>query len=105
MDILELIFGKSVHLQIILLYYEDRNFFDNITGLTERVGKSHVTVRKVVSDLIKAHILKETDIGKSRVIRLDEDGPYTKTVLQFIDDIKNIEKNIYLKTLIERRSS
>ncbi|HDM36385.1 MAG TPA: hypothetical protein ENG09_03915 [Candidatus Syntrophoarchaeum butanivorans] len=103
MKVLRSILGKSVHLQIILLYYNDRNFFTNITGLTEKTGKSHVTVRKVVADLLKVNILKETDIGTSRVIRLDEDGPYTKALIEFLDKIKNIENDMRFKTLIKDR--
>ncbi|RJS72362.1 MAG: hypothetical protein CW694_03000 [Candidatus Syntrophoarchaeum sp. WYZ-LMO15] len=71
--------------------------------MTEKTGKSHVTVRKVVADLLKVNILKETDIGTSRVIRLDEDGPYTKALIEFLDKIKNIENDMRFKTLIKDR--
>ncbi|MDI6859243.1 MAG: hypothetical protein QMC85_01980 [Methanocellales archaeon] len=103
MEVLEEIFGKSVHLQILLLYYNDRRFFDNITGLTERLGKSHVTVRGVVADLIRARILKETNIGKSRVITIDEGGPYTKALLEFLDNVKTIKQDTYLEALMRKR--
>lgn len=89
-DILELMFGDSTHLQIILLYYNNSHYFDNISGLTEKLDKSHVTVRKVVADLIKAGILKEINIGRSRVIRLNN-GPYTEALFGLFDRIKEIE--------------
>ena len=103
MKVLRSILGKSVHLQIILLYYDDRSFFTNITGLTAKTGKSHVTVRKVVADLLQANILQETDIGTSRVIRLNEDEPYTSALIDFLDTVNNIENDKRFKTLIKDR--
>jgi len=71
------IFGNSTHLELLLLFYNDNAYFDNITGLTKQLGKSHVTVRKVVDDLVRAGVLK-VDIGKSKVVMLNTDSPCTK---------------------------
>ncbi|RLG34306.1 hypothetical protein DRN98_02705 [Methanosarcinales archaeon] len=60
-------------------------------------------MRKVVADLLKANILKETDIGTSRVIRLNEDNPYTKALIEFLDTINNIENDMRFKSLIKDR--
>jgi hypothetical protein len=106
MDVLEEIFGDSTHLQTVLLYYNNGDrFFDNITGLSKKLGKSHVTVRKVIRDLIDAHILKEMTFGKSRVIRLDEDGLYTKALLNFLDEVESIQKGKSIESLIQRRTT
>jgi hypothetical protein len=105
MDILEEIFGDSVHLQTVLLYYNNGDgFFDNITGLSKKLGKSHVTVRKVVGDLLDAHILKEMMFGKSRIIRLDENGLYTKPLLNFLDEVESVQKGKSIESLIQRRT-
>jgi len=98
MDVLKKIFGNSVHLQILLLYHGNRGLFDNITGLAQRLKKSHVTVRGAVADLLKTRILKETSVGKSRVISIDSEGPYTGMVMGFLDDIKTKKRDMYLET-------
>ena len=92
METLRQIFGNSTHLKLLLLFYNDNTYFDNITGLTKKLGKSHVTVRKVVNDLVRAGVLKELDIGKSRVVMLNTDSPCTKAVFQFLSEIEKIEE-------------
>jgi len=50
MDILKKIFGKnSIHLKVILLFYNNNGYFNNITGLANTLNVSHVTVRKVIT--------------------------------------------------------
>ena len=51
--------------------------------------------------MLKANILRETDIGTSGVIRLDEDNPYTRALIEFLDTINNIENDMGFKTLIK----
>jgi len=102
MEILRRIFGNSTHLKLLLLFYNDNAYFDNITGLTKQLGKSHVTVRKVVNDLVRAGVLKELDIGKSRVVMLNTDSPCTKAVFQFLGEIKKIEEEKRKETPKER---
>jgi len=105
--VIKRIFGSPTHVNAILLFYNGGVYFDNITGLTKALGKSHVTVRKVVSDLLKVGILKEVPIGRSRVIKINEDSPYTKALFEFLDKIKAIEEGKAekdrIKTLIEKR--
>ena len=104
-NILDKIFGNNTHLKVILLFYEEKDgYFDNITGLANALDKSHVTVRKVVSDLVDARILKEVEIGKSRVIRMNEDGPHTKALFKFLDSIRSINETRNIESLIEKRS-
>ncbi|RLG39314.1 MAG: hypothetical protein DRN91_00055 [Candidatus Alkanophagales archaeon] len=107
--VIKQMFGSPTHVKTILLFYNGGSYFDNITGLTKALGKSHVTVRKVVSDLLKAGILKEVTVGRSRVIKINEDSPYTKALFEFLDKIKEIEEGKTekdrIKTLIERRAA
>lgn len=85
------IFGTSTHIKIILRFYNDKGYFNNVTGLANSFNKSHVTMRKVVMDLIEVGILSEIDIGKSKVIRLNENNLYTKALFEFIDSVQSIK--------------
>ena len=87
------IFRNSTHIKIILRFYNDTGYFDNVTGLAKSFNKSHVTMRKVISDLIEVGILSEIDIGKSKVIRLNETSPYTKVLFEFIYSLQEIKKD------------
>jgi len=92
-EVLTKIFGKSTHVKVILLFYNNRNYLNNITGLAKILGKSHVPVRKAVSDLIEADILSEMTIGKSRMIKLNENSPYTKALLSFINTMDELDSS------------
>jgi len=92
-EVLVKIFGKSTHVQVILLFYNNRNYLNNITGLAKILGKSYVPVRKTVSDLVEAGILNEKTIGKSRLIKLNENSPYTKALLSFINTINELDSS------------
>lgn len=87
-NVIEKIFGSSIHLRLLLLYYNNGNSFANLAGLSAILGKTRGTIRKVVNDLEDVHILMEVYIGSSKVIQKDESGPYTKTVFEFIGDIR-----------------
>jgi len=63
------IFGKSTHLKLLLLFYNDLAYFDNMEGLAKRLGESHVTTRKVVNDLCKVGILKDFYEVRKRGVR------------------------------------
>ncbi len=105
MDILRKIFGKnSIHLRVILLFYNNNGYFNNITGLANTLNVSHVTARKVISDLVDAGILREIDIGKSLVIKVNESSPYAKALFDFISNIKSIKDSKSLEEIIEKRS-
>ena len=99
------IFGNSTHTKIIQLYYNNGGYFNNITGLAKVLDKSHVTVRKVVSDLIEAGILSELNIGKSRVIKINENSPYTEALFKFIHSLCSINEGKSIGKIIEQRTA
>lgn len=104
MEILEKIFGNSTHLDIILLFYNNQGYFTNITKLAHTLDKSHVTVRKAVSDLVNVGVLTELDIGKSRVIRINEKSPYTETLFNFINTVRSVKEKRSIEEIIARRT-
>jgi len=103
MENLEKIFGNNTHIKLILLFYNNGGYFNNITGLAKILDKSHVTVRKVVSDLIEAGILSELDIGKSRVIKINDNCAYTKALFTFIHSMHGLKENKSIGEIIEKR--
>ena len=104
MKILEKMFGNSTHLDIILLFYNHPGYFTNITKLAQTLDKSHVTVRKAVSDLVAAGILTELDIGKSHVIKINEQSLYAKTLFNFIDRVRSVEEQRSIEEIIAKRA-
>ncbi len=105
MDVLKKIFGKnSIHLKVILLFYNNNGYFNNITGLANTLNVSHVTARKVITDLVEAGILREIDIGKSMVIKANENNPYAKALFDFISAVKSIKESKSIEEIIEKRS-
>ena len=78
------IFGNSTHLEIIILFYNNPGYLTNITKLADTLDKCPKTVMKVVSDLIEAGLLSETDIGRSKMIKVNENNPYTQVLFNFI---------------------
>lgn len=104
METLKKIFGNNTHIKVILLFYNTGGYFDNITGLANALDKSHATVRKVVSDLIEAGILSEMNIGKSRVIKMNETSPYSEALFNFINSMQSIEGKKSIGTIIEKRT-
>jgi hypothetical protein len=104
METLEKMFGNNTHIKLILLFYNNGGYFNNITGLAKILDKSHVTVRKVVSDLIEAGILSELDIGKSRVIKINDNCAYTKALFTFIQSMRGLKENKSIGEIIEKRT-
>ena len=104
METLEKMFGNNTHIKVILLFYNNGGYFNNITGLAKMLDKSHVTVRKVVSDLIEAGVLSELDIGKSRVIKINENCPYTEALFNFINSMSSLKEKKSVGEIIERRT-
>jgi ribosomal protein S1 len=104
METLEKIFGDGTHIRVILLFYNNGGYFNNITGLAKVLDKSHVTVRKVVSDLIDAGILTEMEIGKSRVIKINEKSPYTEALFNFINSMRSIKEGKSIGEIIGKRT-
>ena len=83
------IFGKSTHLKLLLLFYNDPTYFENIEGLAKKLGKSHVTTRKVVNDLCKVGILKDfykvrKGGVRDRIVMLNKSNPYTKALFNLL---------------------
>jgi predicted ArsR family transcriptional regulator len=104
MQIIEKMFGNNTHIKVILLFYNNGGYFNNITGLAKILDKSHVTVRKVISDLIDAGVLSELNIGKSRVIKINDHSPYKDILYAFIDSMRGINENKSLEEIIEQRT-
>jgi len=104
MEILEKIFGNSTHLEIILLFYNHPGYITNITKLAHALDKSHVTARKAVSDLVAAGILTELDIGKSRLVKINERSPYSETLFKFINTVQSVKEKRSIEEIIAKRS-
>jgi hypothetical protein len=97
MDILKKIFGKnSIHLKVVRIFYNN-GYFNNITGLA-------ITVRKVINDLVDAGILREMTIGKSMVIKANDESPYLKALFDFLSSVQSIRESKSIEDIIERRS-
>ena len=87
------IFGKSTHLKLLLLFYNNPTYFDNIEGLAKQLGKSHVTTRKVVNDLCKVGILKDfykvrKGGVKDRIVMLNKSNP--KAVFNLLERVEEV---------------
>jgi DNA-binding GntR family transcriptional regulator len=104
MEMLEKIFGNSTHLEIILLFYNNPGYITNITKLAHTLDKSHVTARKAISDLVAAGILTELNIGKSRVIRINEHSSYTETLFNFINTVRSVKEKRSIEEIIAKRA-
>jgi predicted HTH transcriptional regulator len=104
MEMLEKMFGNSTYLKVILMFYNNNGYFTNITGLANTLDKSHVTIRKVISDLIEAGVLTELDIGKSRIVRVNENSPYTEALFAFINSVRSIKEKRSIEEIIAKRS-
>lgn len=98
------VFGNSMHIKVILLFYKNDGYFDNITGLAKMLDVSQVTVRKVISDLLEVGILSDSAIGMSRVIKINEGSPYTKALFNLIDSMRSINENKSMGEIIEMRT-
>ncbi|MBN1761957.1 MAG: hypothetical protein JW878_02595 [Methanomicrobia archaeon] len=104
METLEKMFGSSTHLEIILLFYGNPGYFANISKLAKKLDKSHVTVRKAIVDLVNAGILTELNIGKSRVIKINEKSPYTEILFNFINTVRSVKEKRSIEEIIAKRA-
>jgi len=87
------IFGKSTHLKLLLLFYNNPTYSSNMEGLAKQLGVSYPTTLKVVNDLCKAGVLKDFYIprregGKYRIVLLNKSNPYTKAVFNLLKRIE-----------------
>lgn len=105
MEVLKKVFGKnSTYLKVILLFYDHNGYFNNITGIANTLDVSHVTARKVICNLVGAGILREIDIGKSRVIKFNEGNPYAKALFSFLETVQSIKEETTIEEIIQKRS-
>jgi len=89
------IFGKSTHLKLLLLFYNNPAYSSNMEGLAKQLGVSDPTTRKVVNDLCKVGILKDFyKVRKSgvrdRIVLLNKSNPYTKAVFNLLKRIEEV---------------
>ena len=90
------ILGDTPHLKVLLRFYESNSTFDSVERLAEELGESYASVRKAVSDLCEAGILKDilVCVGRNdrgvRIVMLDRDNPYTEAVFNLLRKIEGV---------------
>ena len=90
------ILGDTTHLKVLLRFYESNSTFDSVERLAEELGESYASVRKAVSDLCEAGILKDilVCVGRNdegvRVVMLDRDNPYTEAVFSLLRKLEGV---------------
>jgi len=89
------ILGDTPHLKVLLRFYESDSPFDSVERLAEELGESYASVRKAVSDLCEAGILKDilVCVGRNdrgvRIVMLNRDNPYTEAVFSLLRKIES----------------
>ena len=90
------ILGDTTHLKVLLRFYESNSTFDSVERLAEELGESYASVRKAVSDLCEAGILKDilVCVGRNdrgvRIVMLNENNPYTEAVFSLLRKIEDV---------------
>ena len=84
--------ANNLHLRVILEFYNNRGYIDNMRGLSTRLGVAHVTLKKVVNDLIELGFLEVLFTGKSKIVRLDERNRITQEVINFIKSVESLSE-------------
>ncbi|MDF2955364.1 hypothetical protein [Candidatus Alkanophaga liquidiphilum] len=105
MSALDKLVGNSTHFKIMKLYYENMDLSENISEISRIINRSHITVKKAINDLESIGVLREKRIGRSRVVTINEESPYTKAVFEFFKNVKEIEEKTFLESLIKRKAS
>jgi len=86
------IFGDSMHLKLLLLFYKNREYTATTGELSEQFGVSILTVREAVDDFIYAGILKKELVKEGKdcreVVMLNKDSPCTRAVFQLLKEIE-----------------
>lgn len=103
MNTLIKLFGKSTHLALLRIFYDDQKSFYNLSELARMLEKSAVTTRKVVSDLVDAGILAIENMGQVRVVSLNQDGKYTEALISMMDKMQALDKGDVIRELIAER--
>ena len=81
------IFGASIHTQVILFFYRNRDFFGTLSDIARALDLCHASVKRVVDDLAEVGILVKSKIGPSIVVRFNFKNPLTKPLLEFLEKI------------------
>lgn len=88
--LLELV-GNSINLKVLWFFYRNPDTLDNITGIADRIGYSHVSTGQAITELVKIGVLTERQIGRSRVIALNKAHNSTKVLFDFFEDFEKQE--------------
>jgi len=87
------LFGKdNLHYRLLMLYYENPGKLRNMRMLTEELKVTYHTLRTVIDDLKAIGILEEENIGRSKVIKLNEKTKTQNIVFGFIGAIRSLSE-------------
>lgn len=92
MDALEEIFGKTAQMTVLknLIAHKEESTY--LSGIADETGLSHSSVARVITPLIKSHIVIEKPLGKQiRTFRLNLDNEKTKLILEFYSNLNKIK--------------
>jgi len=88
--LLELV-GNSINLKVLWFFYRNTGTLDNITGIADRIGYSHVSAGQAITELVRIGVLMERQIGRSRVISLNKSNNATKILFDFFSEFEKQE--------------
>lgn len=101
--VLEKIVGKKNYcFKILTLFYDDRHYFNSITGFAKVLNVTAITIRPVIRDLVSIGVLTELDIGRSVVLKIANDNPYTQAAFAFISSVRCLSKSDCVRSGVER---
>ena len=105
---LKLIFSnikEGLRINILLLFFNNPGYYNNIMGLKELLHTSHLTMRGHTKDLIKAGILKELYTGRNgKILMINEESLYVPPVRDLLEKIEE-PKDIILKKIFSTNAS
>jgi len=84
--------ANNLYLRVILEFYNNRDYIDNMRGLSKRLGVAHATMKNVVNDLIELGFLEAIFTGKSKIVRMNERSIITHEVIDFIESVEKISE-------------
>ena len=68
------------------LFDKNNDYVNNISGIAKETGISHVTIRKHLTIMVNAGIMKELFVGNNgKVFSLNRDSPTTKGFIGLIN--------------------
>lgn len=80
--------GNSINLKVLWFFYRNQETLDNITGIADRIGYSHVSTGQAITELVKMDVLMERQIGRSRVISLNRAHTSTQILFKFFEEFE-----------------